>query len=125
LVGAFGALALILATVGIYSVVSYTVSLRTREVGIRLALGAVSNNVVLMILRQVGITALCGVAAGLGISFWLTQMIGSLLFGVKPTDPMTISAVVALIFGVTLAASYCPARRAAKLDPMSAIRRGD
>ena len=125
LIGVFGTLALILATVGVYGVVSYTVSLRTRELGIRMALGAESRDVILMILRQVGVTALWGAAAGLGISLILTQMIGALLFNVKPTDPITIGGVLALLLGATQAASYVPARRAARLDPMHAIRLSD
>jgi putative ABC transport system permease protein len=122
LIVVFGVLALVLATVGIYGVVSYTVGLRTREVGIRMALGAKPGDVNLLILRQVFITAVTGLVLGLAISLWFGRMVASLLFEVKPTDSMTICAVAALIWGVALAAAYIPARRAAQLAPLTALR---
>jgi putative ABC transport system permease protein len=125
LIGVFGTLALILATVGIYGVVSYTVSSRTREVGIRMALGADARDVILMILRQVSGKVLVGVVIGLGGSFLLAQVTSSLLFGVEATDLTTIATVAALIGGVALAASSVPALRAARLEPVRAIRQGE
>ncbi len=125
LIGVFGTLALILATVGVYGVVSYTVSLRTREVGIRMALGAESRDVILMILRQVFGQVLFGVVIGIGGSMLLAQVISSLLFGMKATDLTTIATVAALMGGVALAASSAPALRAARLEPVGAMRGGD
>jgi len=125
LVGVFGVLALMLATVGIYSVVSYAVSIRTREVGIRMALGAESHRVMAMILRQVGLTVICGVGLGLVIALLLNRLIVSLLFEVQPTDMATFAAVAGLITIVALAASYVPVQRAVQLDPMKALRQLD
>jgi putative ABC transport system permease protein len=122
LIGVFGVLGLLLAAVGIYGVISYSVAMRTREVGIRMALGAKSGHVIFMILRRVFATALAGLAIGLCVSLLCMRMLSSLLFGVKTTDVMTITTVAGLICGVALAASYVPARRAASLDPMQAIR---
>jgi putative ABC transport system permease protein len=125
LIGVFGTLALILAAVGIYGVVSYTVSMRTREVGIRMALGAESRDVIVLILQRVGVTALWGLAIGLAISLLCAKTLASLLFEVKPSDPGTIATVAALVSGVTLAASYVPSLRAARLEPARAMRQGD
>jgi len=122
LIGLFGGLALLLATVGIYGVVAYTVGLRTREVGIRMAVGAKPGDVSLLILRQVWVTALVGVTVGLAISLWFGQMLTSLLFEVRPTDGVTIGAVAGLIGAVALVAGYIPAQRAARFDPIKALR---
>ena len=122
LTGVFGALALVLATVGIYGVVTYTVGLRRREVGIRMAVGAKPSDVSLLILRQVWVTTMAGLAVGLAISLWFGQMMAILLFEVKPTDGLTICEVAALIGATALLAGYIPARRAARFDPMKALR---
>jgi putative ABC transport system permease protein len=122
LIGTFGAMALVLAMVGIYGVISYSVAMRTREVGIRMALGADAGDVIFMILRQVFGTALAGLGIGLCGSLLCSGALSSLLFGVKPTDAATISGVAALLCAVALAASYVPARRAARLEPAWALR---
>jgi ABC-type lipoprotein release transport system permease subunit len=122
LIGIFGGLALLLATVGIYGVVAYTVSLRTREVGIRMAVGAKPSDVSLLILRQVWGTTMAGLAVGLAISLWFGQMMASLLFEVKPTDGVTICAVAGLIGATALVAGYIPAQRAARFEPIKALR---
>ncbi len=122
LIGVFGALALLLATVGIYGVVTYTVGLRTREVGIRMAVGARPNDILVLILRRVLLTALVGLTAGIGISLSFGRLMASLLFEVKPNDAATMTTVAALLCGVALAAGYVPARRAARTDPNKALR---
>jgi putative ABC transport system permease protein len=122
LLALFGGLALALAAVGIYGVISYTVSLRTREVGIRMALGAERRDVLRMILRQgLQLTGM-GLAAGFVASLALTRLLASLLYDVTPTDMATSAAVAVVLAGVALAASYIPARRATRVDPMVALR---
>jgi predicted lysophospholipase L1 biosynthesis ABC-type transport system permease subunit len=120
LIGVFGVLALLLATVGIYGVVSYTVGLRTREVGIRMAVGADVRDIHWLILRQVFATALVGLGVGLGVSLWTGGMIASLLFEVKANDAGTMVGVAALI--CVVAAGHVPSRRAARLEPVKALR---
>jgi len=121
LLGLFGGLALVLAAVGIYGVVSYAVTLRTREVGIRMALGAERRDVLAMVLRQgLGLIGL-GLAAGFAASLALTRFLASLLFEVRPTDIATSAAVAVVLAAVALAASYLPAWRASKVDPMVAL----
>jgi putative ABC transport system permease protein len=122
LLGMFGGLALILAAVGIYGVISYAVSLRTRELGIRMALGAARNDVLGMVLRQ-GVTLLgTGLAIGFAASVLLTRFLASLLFQVRPVDLATSLAVTVLLAAVALLANYLPARKASKLDPIVALR---
>jgi predicted permease len=122
LLGLFAALALILSSVGIYGVVSYIVSQRTREIGIRVALGAQHADVLRIVLQQgVKMTA-SGVLLGLVISIGLARLLATLLFGVTATDPLTLACVAALLTAVSLAACYLPARRASKLDPIIALR---
>jgi len=122
LLGLFGSLALLLAAVGIYGVISYAVNLRTREVGIRMALGAQRRDVVAMVLRQ-GLTLICaGLAFGFLASLALTRLLASLLYEVRPTDLATTTAVAVLLAAVALLASYIPARRATRVDPMVALR---
>jgi len=117
-----GIIGLLLATIGIYGVVAYSVAQRTHEVGIRMALGANPRNILRLILRQGMIPALIGVAIGLAGSFALTRLIAGQLYGVKPTDPLTLAAVSALLCLVTAAACVIPARRAMRVDPMVALR---
>jgi len=122
LLGLFGGLALALASVGIYGLISYAVTLRTREMGIRMAFGAERSDVLAMVLRQgLALTGL-GLAVGFAASLALTRFLSSLLFEVRPTDLATSAAVAFLLAAIALLASYLPARRAASLDPMIALR---
>jgi putative ABC transport system permease protein len=122
LVGAFAALGLILASVGIYGVVSYSVSQRTHEIGVRMALGAERDDVLKAMLWQGLRSVLIGTATGVAASLAVTRFLQTLLYDVKPTDPATFVAVGLLLAGVALLACYIPARRATKVDPMAALR---
>jgi putative ABC transport system permease protein len=122
LLGGFALLALLLAAIGIYGVISYSVAQRTREIGIRIALGAQIRDVIKLILRQGLALALAGLAAGLLVSFFMTKLMSSLLFGVSATDPVTFGSVALILLFVALLACYIPARRAAKVDPNVALR---
>ena len=130
LLGAFATLALVLAAVGIYSVISYAVSQRTHEIGIRMALGATHGNAAGLVAKQALLLTSIGVAAGLLGSFGITrlftslpfEMRRSLLFDVRPTDPLILAAVSGTLCIVALLASFIPARRAAKVDPIVALR---
>ncbi|HYU35096.1 MAG TPA: ABC transporter permease [Thermoanaerobaculia bacterium] len=114
--------ALVLGTVGIYGVISYTVSQRTREIGVRLALGAKQQDIVRMILREGFLLTLAGIAAGLLVAFVTTRLMAALLFGVSPTDPLTFAVVPLLLALVALFASLVPAQRAAAVPPLESIR---
>jgi len=122
LLGGFAGFALILASLGIYAVISYSVSQRTQEIGIRMALGAsaetLQKNILLQTLGLAGIGMLVGVVA----SWALARMLNGLLFGVTSSDPVTFAGMLVILTGVAALAGYLPARRASRIDPMSALR---
>jgi len=118
----FAGVALILATIGIYGVIAYTVSQRTQEIGVRMALGAQRQDILRMVMGQGLRLTLIGLAIGMTSSFALAQVIAALLFGVRPTDVWTFLAVIVLICGVAMMACYVPARRAMQIDPLTALR---
>jgi putative ABC transport system permease protein len=122
LLSIFGSVALFLSGIGIYAMVSYSVSQRTREVGVRMALGADSRGVRWMVVRQAGRSVAIGLALGLLGALHLTDYLESLLFNVSSTDPVTYSGVAAVLAAVALVAAYLPARRASRVDPMSVLR---
>jgi len=122
MVGLFALTALLLATLGIYGVISYLVNERTHEIGIRLALGAARRNILELILRQGLRLALSGAVVGLLVALVVSRLIATLLYGVRPTDPLTFAGVAVLFLLVALLACYLPARRATKVDPMVALR---
>ena len=122
LIGSFAALALVLAIVGLYGLISYSVAQRTRELGIRIALGAQQQDVMRLVLVEGGRLTLLGVGFGLGAALGLTQLMRSLLFGVSPLDPSTFVSVAAALAVVAMAAAYIPARRAMGTDPAAALR---
>jgi ABC-type antimicrobial peptide transport system permease subunit len=122
LLSIFAALSLLLAAVGMYSVISYAMSRREQEIGIRMALGAQPAQILRQIIWKAMRMALVGVAAGAVASLALAHLLIKLLYGVKPTDPVTFAAVAAILCGVALGAIYLPARRAARTDPLLALR---
>jgi predicted permease len=122
LMGFFSALALVLAAVGIYGVASYVASLRTREIGIRMALGATRGEIGRLMLRETAVPVAIGITAGLCLALWAGQLAASFLMDVSPRDPLALAAAVSLLAVVALVASYVPARRAGRLDPQIALR---
>jgi ABC-type antimicrobial peptide transport system permease subunit len=122
LLGVFAALALLLSSIGIYGVISYLVGERTREIGLRMALGASRIGVLRMILSQGARLAAIGVVIGLAASIALTQWMGSMIYGVSATDPLTFIGVAVILTLDALAACYIPARRAMRVDPVVALR---
>jgi len=119
---AFGALATLLAAIGLYGVMSYTVARRTREIGIRMALGAERSSVMWLVLKEVALMVGIGVAVGLPLAIALSRLVQSQLFDLSAHDPAALVASAALLAMVALAAGYLPARRATRVDPMSALR---
>jgi ABC-type antimicrobial peptide transport system permease subunit len=122
LLALFAGVALMLAAVGIYGVMSYTVAQRTQEIGIRTALGATPGDTVRLVLRQALVMAVAGVIAGIAASFGLTRLLTAQLFGVKPFDPLTFTGVPLILIAIALAAAYGPAWRATRVDPLVALR---
>jgi hypothetical protein len=120
--GAFGMLALVLSATGIYGVMAYAVSRRTREIGIRMAIGATQAQVLASVARSAAILIGTGLVLGLGMALGAGQLLGRILYGVKPSDPLTFAIVFAIMLAVGAAATFLPARRATRIDPMQALR---
>jgi ABC-type antimicrobial peptide transport system permease subunit len=122
LLGTFSSLALLLASIGLYGVIAYSVSQRTRELGIRMAIGAQRGDVLRLVLREGLTTAAIGVALGLLGALLATRLLKSMLFGVSATSPMIFAVNALILMAVALAACFLPARRASQIDPMEALR---
>jgi len=119
---AFAAIALALAAVGVYGVISYAVSQRTQEIGVRVALGAQHADVLRLVLRDGALLGGIGIAIGLVGALGVTRFLRNMLFGISPFDPVSFAAVSLMLAGIALFASYVPARRAARVDPVEALR---
>jgi predicted permease len=117
----FSGLAVLLASIGLYGVMAYSVARRTHDIGIRMALGAQRQDVLWMVLRQALLLVVAGIVIGVPLTFAVTRVVSSLLYGLSPSDPVTLSGAVLILFAVAVLASYLPARRASKLDPMTAL----
>jgi ABC-type antimicrobial peptide transport system permease subunit len=122
LLAIFGGSALLMAAIGVYGLMTYSVQQRTQELGIRMALGAQASNIRNMVIRQGMTLALVGVVVGIGGAFWLTHFLASFLFGVKALDPAAFIVTPLLLGGVALIAIWIPARRATQVDPMTSLR---
>ncbi|MGA3235022.1 MAG: FtsX-like permease family protein, partial [Bryobacteraceae bacterium] len=122
LAGAFGLLAGSLAVLGLYGVIAYMVARRRNEIGVRVALGASRGQVIGLVLREAALLLALGLTVGLGLAAWAGQAAASLVYGLQPRDPVTLGGAAALLASVALLASYGPARKASRLEPMDALR---
>ena len=122
LVQAFAVIALALAAIGLYGLMAYMVTRRSREIGIRIALGAAAGNVVWLVMREVLLLVTAGIVLGLPLAWGLTRLVQAQLYGIQPNDPLSIALATALLAGVALLAGYIPARRAASYDPVKVLR---
>jgi putative ABC transport system permease protein len=120
--GTFGAVALFLAAIGVYGVLAFSVSQRTQEMGVRMALGASRNDVLRLVVRQGVVLAAIGEVFGLAGAFGITRVIGTVLYNVTPTDPLSFGGVAIFLTVIAIVASYVPARRATTVDPIVALR---
>ncbi|HEY1343070.1 MAG TPA: FtsX-like permease family protein, partial [Bryobacteraceae bacterium] len=118
----FAALAVLIACVGLYGMMAHSVARRTNEIGLRMALGADRRRLVWMVLREVAIMAIAGLAIGLPVALALSKLVGSFLFQMKPNDPLAMTAAAAILVAAALLAGYAPARRASRIDPWTALR---
>jgi ABC-type antimicrobial peptide transport system permease subunit len=123
LTAGFAILAFALACVGIYGIMAYSVAQRTNEIGIRLALGAARTQIRTMVMREAGWLAIAGVISGIGVSAFLIRLVKSMLYGLRPSDPISFGASVLFLIGMALIAGWIPATRASGVDPMEALRR--
>ena len=115
-------MAVVLAAVGIYGVISYSANQRTHEIGVRMAMGAGRGDVLRLVMKSGLLLAIIGILLGAGAAYWLTRLLANRLYDVTPTDPLTFASVALVLLAVALLACYLPARRAARLDPMAALR---
>jgi ABC-type antimicrobial peptide transport system permease subunit len=122
LAGFFGALALLLAAVGLYGVTAYAVSQRRAEIGIRMALGAAPGGVVRLVLGRVTMLVAIGIVAGATLSMWASRFVATLLYGLEPRDPMTLAGAAVVLATVGIVAAWLPARRASRIDPAEVLR---
>ena len=122
LISVFAAMALVLASIGLYGVISYSVRQRTREIGVRMAFGADEKSIVRLVVRRGMALGLAGVGVGIVVAFVLTRTVSSLLYGVSAIDPVTFLAIPLVLVAVTAVASYVPARRATRVNPVEALR---
>jgi ABC-type antimicrobial peptide transport system permease subunit len=122
--GFFGALALLLAGIGLYGIVAQAVSARRMEIGLRMALGAQPTGIVRLVFRRVGVLIVAGLAFGLAGSWWAARLVAPLLFQIEPRDPATFGGTAAVLVAVGMLAAWVPARRAARLDPATVLREG-
>jgi ABC-type antimicrobial peptide transport system permease subunit len=120
--GAFGFLAGLLATLGLYGVIAYMVARRRNEIGVRIALGADRGRVIRLVMKEAMLLLAVGLVAGMILAFWAARAAATLLYGLEPYDPVSMLVAMILLAAIALAASYAPARRAAALEPMTALR---